>query len=187
MKKICAVILGLIILNASFAVAEEGVNFMNKVPTSDELVEALESPEQAPSMKLMGIQMKKKSPGQEAMEATSAEKPRVILDIKFEHDSYNLTAKAKQTLDALGRALNSDKLKQDTFVIEGHTDASGSAAYNMQLSERRAKKAAEYLQTACNVNGDRLVVKSYGESRPLENTAPESGANRRVEVVNAAE
>lgn len=175
----------LIALPPYLAFAGTGVNFMGKEPTADELVDALAMPEEMPTIKFRGIQMSTQSPSLQAMEAAVPKNdPRAILDIKFEYDSDKLTAKAMRTLNELGKALNSDELKNNTFIIEGHTDAHGADIYNMQLSMRRAQAASDYLQMACGVSKERLVVKGYGESQPLDKNAPEAGTNRRVEVVN---
>ncbi|WP_207261072.1 OmpA family protein [Desulfovibrio sp. Huiquan2017] len=177
-----------VILAVSFpAWSEDSVNFMNKIPTSDELVEALAEPEIEKTPRIRGIQLRKKGATASVAPQAPPKTARVILDIKFEYDSYRLTAKAKKTLDSLGKALNSDKLQNNNFILEGHTDATGNDAYNMQLSKRRAEAASQYLQTVCNVNGSRLVTKGLGERRPLDKADPESGSNRRVEVVNVAE
>ena len=68
--------------------------------------------------------------------------------------------------------------------IGGHTDASGDAAHNQQLSERRAASVRDYL-TQRGVAGDRLVAKGFGPSVPLDlNTTPAGRErNRRVEFV----
>ncbi|MCX5742766.1 MAG: OmpA family protein [Proteobacteria bacterium] len=68
--------------------------------------------------------------------------------------------------------------------IEGHTDTSGDATHNQQLSERRAASVRDYL-TSHRIAGDRLVAKGFGPSVPLETNATSAGRerNRRVEFV----
>jgi OmpA-OmpF porin, OOP family len=68
-----------------------------------------------------------------------------------------------------------------TGVIEGHTDSNGSAEYNQDLSERRAKAVREYLVSK-GVAGSRLTAEGVGETRPIaDNTNAEGRAqNRRV-------
>jgi len=176
----------------SQAQAEETQNFMGKVPTPEELVEALSLPKES-KVRTRGIRLnlsqKEKTKEVVAQAAPKPKKkaPRVALDIKFKYDSDQLTATAKQTLQSLGKALNSPELKGSTFILEGHTDSTGPKAYNMQLSERRARAAEKYLQTTCNVTNAKLIVKFYGESRPLVKNDPASSDNRRVEVVNVPE
>jgi outer membrane protein OmpA-like peptidoglycan-associated protein len=79
----------------------------------------------------------------------------------------------------------SDEMRDDGFVIEGHTDEVGSRRYNQGLSERRAAAVREYLMTSGGVQGSRLSTVGYGEDRLLDPANPESGTNRRVRVRRA--
>ncbi len=67
--------------------------------------------------------------------------------------------------------------------ISGHTDDTGSSAYNLELSERRAEVVVRTL-TGLGIDGDRLSWKGYGETQPVaENSTPEGRAqNRRTEL-----
>ena len=67
------------------------------------------------------------------------------------------------------------------FIIDGHTDSRASDAYNMRLSERRAKAVA---QIASQV-GKRAQVRWYGERVPVASNSTRTGKarNRRVEIV----
>ncbi len=73
-------------------------------------------------------------------------------------------------------------------VIEGHTDSSGSDAYNQQLSERRANKVADVLVEEFGVDASRVSAIGYGEARPIadNDTAAGRSANRRVVAVISA-
>ena len=73
------------------------------------------------------------------------------------------------------------------ILIEGHTDNTGSATYNLSLSERRANAVAAAL-LATGVSSNRITTKWYGESQPkLDNTSDENRAlNRRVHFVITA-
>src|SRR6266700_1379138 len=66
------------------------------------------------------------------------------------------TAGAKRELDIVGRALNSSRLADFNFVIEGHADPRGSAERNLRLSEGRASAVREYLVQNQSVREDRL-------------------------------
>ena len=68
------------------------------------------------------------------------------------------------------------------MVIEGHTDATGSADYNKDLSQRRAAAVVEYLVSKGVARG-RLVPVGYGFERPVASNATALGRakNRRVE------
>ena len=72
----------------------------------------------------------------------------------------------------------------EKVVIEGHTDSQGLAAYNMELSRRRAESAARYLQETHGISEQQLSVHWYGEERPIASNDLEVGRelNRRVEI-----
>lgn len=110
--------------------------------------------------------------------------PRVALNVLFDFDEDTLTAKARGTLNTLGKAMTSKELGGVTFRLEGHTDAVGDYDYNMDLSRRRVNTVQKYLMEHFNIPSSRLVTEGLGESRPLANIDPEDGRNRRVEVVN---
>jgi OOP family OmpA-OmpF porin len=68
------------------------------------------------------------------------------------------------------------------FEIAGHTDRSGPAQYNLQLSKDRAQAVVNYLVTQ-GVSSSQLVARGYGETKPLrtELTKDAENTNRRVE------
>ena len=73
-------------------------------------------------------------------------------------------------------------------VIEGHTDGSGSAQYNLQLSQRRAESIRQYLIDEFGIAPERLSAKGYGESKPIASNETREGRqrNRRVVAVISA-
>ena len=70
----------------------------------------------------------------------------------------------------------------EVFLIEGHTDAVGSAASNLALSDRRAESVAKALTEYFDVPPENLVVQGYGESELLVPSQGDERANRRVAV-----
>jgi len=108
----------------------------------------------------------------------------VAINIMFDFNSDQITPQGRQILDNLGQALNSERLKGNRFMLEGHTDSKGSDAYNMNLSERRAKSVMQYLVNAHRVDPARLETIGKGESEPLDPANPERDINRRVQVMN---
>ena len=83
----------------------------------------------------------------------------------------------------LGNALNQDQDKK-TFLIEGHTDRSGSRVYNDELSKRRADAVKDYLVKNMGVSADRLQTVGKGFSELAIQSQPYAAENRRVVVVN---
>jgi len=113
-------------------------------------------------------------------------RPNIDLEINFEYNSATIAARARPSVEALGRALTNPDLKGSTFLLAGHTDAAGSDAYNQTLSERRAEAVKQYLVEKFGIAANDLVTVGYGESRLKRPDAPLDAANRRVQVVNLA-
>ena len=70
------------------------------------------------------------------------------------------------------------------FIIEGHTDSTGSEGFNQKLSEKRANAVHDYL-VANGISDDRLSTVGYGETRPIDDNKTRAGRsnNRRVDVI----
>lgn len=101
--------------------------------------------------------------------------------ITFDVDSSTVQPAFQTTLNQVAQTLTQ---YEKTYVdVLGHTDSTGSDAYNQTLSERRASSVASYL-TSRGVQSARLATRGYGESQPKASNADESGraANRRVEI-----
>ena len=112
------------------------------------------------------------------------DKPKIDLEINFDYNSADISAKSLPSVQALGRALASSDLKGSTFVVAGHTDAAGGEGYNQDLSERRADAIKRYLVDKYGINGSDLVTVGYGKSKLKDPSQPMAEANRRVQVVN---
>jgi outer membrane protein OmpA-like peptidoglycan-associated protein len=112
------------------------------------------------------------------------DKPKIDLEINFDYNSANISAKSLPSVQALGRALSNQSLKGSTFVIAGHTDGVGTDAYNQDLSERRADAIKRHLVDKFGIAGTDLVTVGYGKSKLKDPANPTAAANRRVQVVN---
>lgn len=110
--------------------------------------------------------------------------PQVSFQVEFELNSASLTPKASGVLDELGRALTSPDLASYRFQLTGHTDATGSASYNRELSKRRAAAVRDYLSGKFRIDPARLRSAGMGADRLLDPENPQSGVNRRVEITN---
>ena len=106
----------------------------------------------------------------------------VYLPIEFAYDSAELSTIAKRNLGTIAEAISAPELQGVRFVVEGHTDASGTAAYNRTLSLRRADSALQYL-VALGVQPARLTVNGRGEGDLLPGIDPLAAEHRRVEFV----
>jgi outer membrane protein OmpA-like peptidoglycan-associated protein len=112
------------------------------------------------------------------------DRPRAAALIHFAFDSATIEPASRPLLDALGRALRDD-MAAAVVRIEGHTDSTGPADYNLRLSVRRARAVRDYLTTRFAIAPRRLPTEGHGARRPLRGNATEEGRriNRRVEVV----
>jgi OOP family OmpA-OmpF porin len=116
----------------------------------------------------------------------AAEAPSISLNVLFAVNSAELTPQARRVLDELGRALTSADLSPYRFRIEGHTDTTGSADYNMILSERRAQAVRDYLVQNFGISRTRLETVGLGQTALAVPTADNVNEprNRRVHIVN---
>lgn len=103
-------------------------------------------------------------------------------DILFATDSATLRGDLTQDLRAVARSLLN--YPDTTVQVVGHTDNVGSAAYNQNLSQRRAQSVAAVLQ-ANGVPGGRIVAFGRGEDQPVASNLSDAGRaqNRRVEII----
>ena len=101
--------------------------------------------------------------------------------ILFDVAKSDLRPEAKSNLASLAEILN--KYGDTNILLEGHTDSDGEEAYNLALSERRARAVGAYLATQ-GVATPRVSIMWYGEAQPVaDNSTPEGKQqNRRVEV-----
>jgi outer membrane protein OmpA-like peptidoglycan-associated protein len=112
------------------------------------------------------------------------DKPKIDLEINFDYNSADISAKSLSSVQALGRALSNADLKGSTFIVAGHTDAAGGESYNQDLSERRADSIKRYLVDKYGIAGTDLVTVGYGKSKLKDPNQPMAEANRCVQVVN---
>jgi len=103
-------------------------------------------------------------------------------EVSFDFDRAGLKHAFTPTLRKVAGVLN--KYNRTVVHVIGHTDSTGSEAYNMGLSQRRADSVADYLYGQ-GVSRDRLRTEGRGESEPRATNETEAGRqlNRRVEII----
>ncbi|MEJ2402275.1 MAG: OmpA family protein [Xanthomonadales bacterium] len=103
-------------------------------------------------------------------------------DILFAVDSSVLSADAKYSLDDFAAVML--EYPKTAILIQGHTDSTGSEAYNLKLSERRAQAVFNHLALR-EVAPDRMAAIGYGEGYPVADNATAAGRelNRRVSIL----
>jgi outer membrane protein OmpA-like peptidoglycan-associated protein len=111
--------------------------------------------------------------------------PVIDLDtITFDTGSAAISPDQARALSTIGRVI-ADMIAADpreVFLIEGHTDAVGSAAFNLALSDRRAESVALALTEYFAIPPENLVVQGYGEAFLKVDTQGDERANRRASV-----
>lgn len=110
---------------------------------------------------------------------------RIDLDtITFATASADIPMAQAKTLrgiaDAIGQIIKKDPT--ETFLIEGHTDAVGSAQSNLILSDQRAESVANVLSDVYGIPPENLATQGYGEQYLKVNTQGPEQENRRVTI-----
>lgn len=102
-------------------------------------------------------------------------------NITFKTDSADINSSFYPVLNSVAKVLN--KYSNSTVMVSGHTDSTGSANYNLNLSRERAQSVASYLQGQ-GVKASRFEVLGLGSSNPIasNDTAAGRAQNRRVEI-----
>jgi OOP family OmpA-OmpF porin len=106
----------------------------------------------------------------------------------FAFDSAELTKEGKENIEEYRRKLRPEIAEAYAGIIIGHTDSTGDANYNLDLSMRRAQAVSDYL-VSTGVAEEKLREVGRGENEPIaSNDTPEGRAqNRRVEIIAIAE
>jgi fibro-slime domain-containing protein len=106
-----------------------------------------------------------------------------VYGIHFAFDKADITKDSSAVLAQVAKVLRGDPSLR--LRIEGHTDATGDAAYNRDLSQRRADAVKAYLVRTFSIDAGRLTTQGFGPDRPVATNATSNGRfkNRRVELV----
>ena len=110
--------------------------------------------------------------------------PKAAALIQFGSGSANIQHNSHSLLNNFGKALK-DGLEEAVLQVVGHTDSQGSDSLNLKLSKQRAEAVKAFLIERHGIDSERLVVKAFGESKPIASNSNGSGRakNRRVEFV----
>ena len=123
---------------------------------------------------IQGVEVTRPSEGQIDVRLTS--------DILFDLDSSSLRSDSRQTLRDLAQTFTKYS-DINNLEVAGHTDSTGTDAFNERLSQRRANSVRGYLVNQ-GVSSSRIIARGYGESQPKSSNDSPSGRqlNRRVEI-----
>ncbi|CAI8846007.1 UNVERIFIED_ORG: outer membrane protein OmpA-like peptidoglycan-associated protein [Pseudomonas vranovensis] len=106
--------------------------------------------------------------------------------VLFGSDVDTLNAQSRSIVERIGKSLLSVNIQ--SVRVDGHTDASGRAAYNEQLSTRRAQSVAKVL-IAIGMRAENVETRGLGSSEPVASNDTRAGRleNRRVSIVVASD
>lgn len=112
-------------------------------------------------------------------------------NLTFGYDNADVSNDGRHELDKIAEALRKflgPDLMKSTFVIEGHSDPTGTAEYNQVLSERRAQSVKAWFVANLGIGPENIKTVGYGSTRPaegvpLDGTIDEMQGHRRTEIV----
>lgn len=109
---------------------------------------------------------------------------QINVEIEFDLNSAMVKPSSYRTLGSIADAMHNPVLLGYKFLVVGNTDATGTRAYNMKLSQERADAIADALTTTFRVDPRRIQAVGVGEEA-LQNTKnPDAAINRRVQIFN---
>ncbi|MEZ8502408.1 OmpA family protein [Vibrio splendidus] len=111
---------------------------------------------------------------------SNQERHGLLARLHFGFDQHNLSPMGSKALSQLAGEL---KTNGSAITVDGHTDSTGEAGYNQALGLQRALTTSDGL-IADGVEKNRLVIRSFGESKPIASNATSEGRakNRRSEI-----
>lgn len=101
----------------------------------------------------------------------------------FDFGADRLAKASEPLLTRIAQTIRSPGAAHLRFRIIGHTDAVGSDAGNLALSQRRAAAVKNWLVQNGGVSADRLETLGRGKTQPADPARPADAANRRVEII----
>jgi len=103
--------------------------------------------------------------------------------VHFQHDSAEILPDSQGIIEELAD-LMSKRPDIKNVEVQGHTDDTGAAAYNLRLSQSRAQAVVDAIASH-GVDASRMSAKGYGQEKPLvpNTTEPNRAKNRRVQVM----
>ena len=112
-------------------------------------------------------------------------------NLTFAHDSADVSPDGRGELQKIAEAFQKflgDELYKATFIIEGHTDPTGTVEYNQRLSERRAEAVRAWFIAHLNLDSSKVQTVGYGATRPtegvpLDGTLEQMQGHRRTEII----
>ncbi len=117
----------------------------------------------------------------------SAKEIKLKQQVHFQHDSAEILPDSQAILEELADVMTK-RADIKTIEVQGHTDNTGTAPYNLRLSQSRAEAVVDAL-TKLGVEPTRMTAKGYGQEKPLGPNTTDAGRakNRRVQIMITAQ
>jgi OOP family OmpA-OmpF porin len=109
--------------------------------------------------------------------------PQLMFDIQFDPDSPVIRPPSYQTLGRIADALYDPSLLPYTFLVVGHTDATGRREINVTLSQRRADSIRDVLVNTFKVSAKRIKAIGLGEEQLQDSLHPTAAVNQQLQIV----
>jgi OOP family OmpA-OmpF porin len=164
------------------AIAECDADLMPKTAAADPTPQARAEPETVAAVPAAPVPEERAEPVAAAL-LPAPEKVAIDTNVMFDFDKSEIKPEGKEALDEVIRKLNEAGTQLQLIVSTGHTDSTGTTAYNADLSLRRAEAVKAYL-VSNGIETNDVKTAGVGESQPsAENTTAEGRTeNRRVEI-----
>lgn len=115
-----------------------------------------------------------------AATASATTAAALSIPVQFAFDSAEIQAGMRTQLDQIAEGIKLLPPSQ-SIMVEGHTDATGTESYNLDLSQRRAAAVKLYLVRVHGIEAARLQHAGFGEGRLIEGLEPNASEHRRVQ------
>ncbi len=168
------------------------------VPEKDAIVSRLSRFDTAPELDIPGLRQRvlDKSRVRSRNEPEPAKRPPIApellnlptfnLDIHFDTDTPVVRPDSYQTLGRLADALVNASLLPYSFLIVGHSDATGRREANVLLSQRRADAIRDVLVNTFKMSSKRFQSLGLGEEQFIDQAHPTSPANLQIQILTVA-
>jgi outer membrane protein OmpA-like peptidoglycan-associated protein/N-acetylneuraminic acid mutarotase len=168
---------------AKILLLDEGDNVVSKTSTSHPEFQLINLPPEKNTLTKVYME----DPWIEPMMTGKSGEMKVVEHVYFDYDKWEVLPETKLVLNKAIAMLKSNP--KFSITISAHTDSRGEAKYNLDLSEKRAAAAKEYMISK-GVSASQISAKGYGETKPLNRcvdgvncTEEEYALNRRLEFL----
>lgn len=110
--------------------------------------------------------------------------PSANVAVAFEEDSHLLTVEGMTALRSVAYAMTDQRLEGQVFQVAAHVVLPNDPNSAFRLSSRRAQAVRDHLTAFYDIGPERLVAVGYGATAPVDQAAPTSPFNSRIQFIN---